>query len=45
MAVVVLLGVRRTHLHAFPWFVAALLGVALLTVAVFALTARGDAEG
>lgn len=36
------LGVARTHLHNFPLFLAAVLGLAVLVVVVFVATAGGD---
>ena len=36
------LGVARTHLHNFPLFLAAVVGLAALTVVVFVATAAGD---
>lgn len=36
------LGVARTHLHNFPLFLAAVLGLAVLVVLVFVATAASD---
>jgi len=38
------LGAARTHQQNFPLFLAVLVGLALLTVAVFVATAPGAAE-
>jgi hypothetical protein len=37
--------VARTHLHNFPLFLAAVLGLAILVVVVFVATAGGDDRG
>jgi hypothetical protein len=36
------MGTSRAHLHDFPLFLAALLGLAVLVVAVFIATAPGE---
>ena len=38
------LGAKRVHLHNFVLFLVILVGLALLTVTVFVVTARGAAE-
>lgn len=38
------LGARRVHLHSFALFLGVVVGLALLTVATFVVTARGAAE-
>jgi len=42
VAVLAALGVARTHLHNFPLFLAAVVGLAALTVVVFVATAARD---
>jgi uncharacterized ion transporter superfamily protein YfcC len=44
-AVLGTLGVARTHLHNFPLFLAAVLGLAVLVVVVFVVTAGSDDRG
>jgi hypothetical protein len=40
VALLAALGVARTHLHNFPLFLGALVGTAVVIVAVFVATAR-----
>ena len=42
MALLAALGVARTHLHNFPLFLGAVIGAAVMIVAVFVATAGGD---
>jgi uncharacterized membrane protein YeaQ/YmgE (transglycosylase-associated protein family) len=42
VALLAALGVARTHLHNFPLFLGALVGAAVVIVAVFVATATSD---
>jgi len=44
VAVLGVLGAARWHLHSFALFLAVVVGLSLVTVAVFVATATGDAE-
>jgi hypothetical protein len=44
LAVLARIGAARLHLHNFSLFLAVVVGLALLTVAVFVATTAGDAE-
>ena len=42
MALLAVLGTARTHQQNFPLFLGVVLGVSVVTVTVFVLTARGE---